>query len=922
MLALVGGAAKAIGGGIVKNVAKDKAKSFITGKKKKVKPEAIKKGGDSSTSEKGGSALVVRPQTSLVPQITPVSVSEVSSESKSSDDTLTLIKTKVFEINKFLKGSLAQEKASSKKDKKSAEKQKRKKQEGVLEKIAPKPKGILKKITAPAKGLFDGIFNFISNVLLGRLLIILLEKKPNLPGGNLLMFFANTAEKIIDIIIGTLDAFGSFLAFGQEKLDGAKDWLKEHKGNDAVERFDGLLGALTNLFNAAVIVGSVFAALGIAKPPKGPKKPEGPKGQKPGVKPQTKPFGKGKPGMKPTGPSKAARLVQKNHGHAARGIYQNAIDNGKSPKAAQAAVNKALKKGQIVSKPQTGSLGGTDKGSKIAKGGLKKVPKRLATKVLGKAGIKTIKGIAKGFSKIPIVGPIIVAVSSLLAGEPPAQALFKGLGAALGGFLGTFIPIPVVGTLIGEALGVFVGDLLYTLILGKGPKAAGEKLVKAFKTIMDIGGLALKFFMDGGKRFIDNFPTVDVPDIRPGQIFANILSINPLVKAMMDFEVKIPGGGGRHFMIDRLPLPDEWKTALKEGFSIRGMFDGLPGLQEVLGMFAQFIPGMDKYIENGALKKVPNLLLTTPPGLPFLMPHVAKSFLPGLFGEKGDVKPNNQANTPPSDSSIVSSEVGKEEGGGGLFGGLFGGGGGDASAAMPNVSTQGADLRNQTEGSKIAGELGKYLNREGLKWGSGVTEHPEHGGVQPVHTGGSYHYKEQGYRAIDIGGWGPNRFKREGQSGTDDQTKIIAGIQKFNKEKGVKPIEFITEATDPTYHNDHVHIAYGLGGLVRGITHAMLGESGKEFVIDNDSYTAIESAYPGLLSAINKAKGKDAVEALMAYTDYERPPEPEMAMAGGSSGGGSDSYGDSGESGMVSSNVSEGSSGTNSGWKDIRYKFG
>lgn len=241
---------------------------------------------------------------------------------------------------------------------------------------------------------------------------------------------------------------------------------------------------------------------------------------------------------------------------------------------------------------------------------------------------------------------------------------------------------------------------------------------------------------------------------------------------------------------------------------------------------------------------------------------------------------------------------------------------------MPNVSTQGADLRNQTEGSKIAGELGKYLNREGLKWGSGVTEHPEHGGVKPVHTGGSYHYKEQGYRAIDIGGWGPNRFKQEGLAGTDDQTQIIAGIQKFNKEKGVKPIEFITEATDPTYHNDHVHIAYGLGGLVRGITHAMLGEKGKEFVIDNDSYTAIESAYPGLLDAINKAKGKDAVEELMAYTDYERPPEPEMAMMGGGSGGGSGSYGDSGESGMVSSNVSEGSSGTDSSWKDIRYKFG
>ena len=102
----------------------------------------------------------------------------------------------------------------------------------------------------------------------------------------------------------------------------------------------------------------------------------------------------------------------------------------------------------------------------------------------------------------------------------------------------------------------------------------------------------------------------------------------------------------------------------------------------------------------------------------------------------------------------------------------------------------------------------------------------------------------------------------------------------------------------------------------------MLGEKGKEFVIDNDSYTAIEGAYPGLLDAINKAKGKDAIEALMAYTDYEKPPEPEMAMMGGGSGGGSGSYGDGGESGMVSPSVPEGSSGTNSSWKDIRYKFG
>ena len=63
---------------------------------------------------------------------------------------------------------------------------------------------------------------------------------------------------------------------------------------------------------------------------------------------------------------------------------------------------------------------------------------------------------SKFFSKIPIVGPLVITIVSLLSGEPATQAIFKGLGAALGGALGTLIPIPFLGTLIGETIGVFV----------------------------------------------------------------------------------------------------------------------------------------------------------------------------------------------------------------------------------------------------------------------------------------------------------------------------------------------------------------------------------------------------------------------------------------------------------------------------------
>ena len=115
-----------------------------------------------------------------------------------------------------------------------------------------------------------------------------------------------------------------------------------------------------------------------------------------------------------------------------------------------------------------------------------------AAKIFGKAAgviapaFKAAKPFAsKFFSKVPIVGPLVVGIVSLLSGEPAGQAIFKAMGAALGGVAGSFIPIPILGTLIGETIGVFVGDLLYELIMGGGVEAAGQKLKDTFKTFIE-----------------------------------------------------------------------------------------------------------------------------------------------------------------------------------------------------------------------------------------------------------------------------------------------------------------------------------------------------------------------------------------------------------------------------------------------------
>ena len=83
----------------------------------------------------------------------------------------------------------------------------------------------------------------------------------------------------------------------------------------------------------------------------------------------------------------------------------------------------------------------------------------------------------------------------------------------------------------------------------------------------------------------------------------------------------------------------------------------------------------------------------------------------------------------------------------------------------------------------------------------------------------------------------------------------------------------------------HGDLAYAEGGETLAIPHmALIGEKGREFVVDADSYEPIERMLPGLFDAINEAEGEDAVAALMEYTDYERP-QQQLVMAG--AGGGS-----------------------------------
>ena len=260
--------------------------------------------------------------------------------------------------------------------------------------------------------------------------------------------------------------------------------------------------------------------------------------------------------------------------------------------------------------------------------GLGRAPSRMLIKFFGpntaKAIVRSpiIKVIGKAAKKgirVPVLGPIIVAVTSILSGDKIGKTIFRTLGAVFGGIIGsaiaagfTFGAAAPLGMLLGELIGEFIGGFLADMFFGDADETKGVDFLKkkigqlldGGKVVMDFALGALgnlgNFFKDGFTRFVEDFPTVKVPKVK--------------------------------------------------------------GLQSALGLAASAL-GLDeksKFIEKGKLlgksinlvTSLPNLALLTPLGMPFLLPHLKNSFFPS---EEKEVVPET------STSALEGGEEGGEE---------------------------------------------------------------------------------------------------------------------------------------------------------------------------------------------------------------------------------------------------------------------
>jgi hypothetical protein len=740
------------------------------------------------------------------------------------------IEVKVDKINDILKGTLAVEKKQKDDERKTTEKETSTKAENELEKEQKKVSKL--KLPAPLKKLnpMDRIKKFLFNVLGGYIAVRLVDKIPMLTAlipkiTAAMNFIEDWGGKIFNGLVTLVDK-------GYEMYDGLRGKVGEYFGEDGIKKFDEISGVLNKVINGVLIAGMVGlkAAQFMPKKPPDVKPPGGvPKGTKPG----------------------AVRRYTQRFGRDA-----------------------AIKKFGKDAVKKLGGSAGRSAATSLARRGV--------VGALGKGGTRASLRFVKNFiqpivKKIPLIGGLIdFALNYFVFKEPIGRAAFAAIGTTIFGALGATAGsvIPVAGNFVGGVLGGLAGDF------------AGKWLYDTFFS----GKKPVKVPESDDDQLETTTPQAEVSGAQEMD----------LLKRLVAAEAETEGLSGMALVarsvLNRTGLIQSGKatkgTFLAKDDTVTGVIMGRNQYQPISDGRINNNFG-DVTLENAEkaieLAQDINKLKQTLKTEGFNDSDISKllaatGFRTGsAFSDSSqnvnvvkfknhyfNTAGNSELKIAPANVDISSGLTDKSD-----------------AQTQADVQTTSSGSREQTEGSKLAGELGKFLNQRGLRWGSGVSEHPEHGGVKPVHTDGSYHYKEQGYRAIDIGGWGPKRFRREGMSGTDDQTKIIAGISEWNKMKGVTPIQFIHEGTDPTYHNDHVHIAYRKGGMTLGKSHlATLGEEGPEIVIDANSIGPAKD----MLLAINQASTYDGVmKAIQDYAPYDSmasqkimvPPPPQEQYGGG-----------------------------------------
>jgi len=288
-----------------------------------------------------------------------------------------LISKKLDSLKSLFSNRLKSIRSTEERKRKDTEKEKRGKRENLLEKM--KIGGIasaVAPITRPFMSFWDQVLNAVGSIILAIIGKWAIDNPQVFVGA--IKTLERALDTIANVFVVTVDLFASIID-GVDKIEQAfGSFIKGTFGEDAFSALENMGGTLTQLFDASLLLGGLLLQYTLSelmdsddggKPGKdkpGKDKPSVVDGKEP-------PKAKVKPTTKATtiqdtaigSPQrKLAAKIQRQHGHTARRIFENKYDDlisqGKSPyqanKSAKAAVEKAIRKGQIKSQPQTGNL--------------------------------------------------------------------------------------------------------------------------------------------------------------------------------------------------------------------------------------------------------------------------------------------------------------------------------------------------------------------------------------------------------------------------------------------------------------------------------------------------------------------------------------------------------------------------------------
>ena len=514
---------KALAKKVGKGALKKKAKNFVKGKedKKKDKRQVAKNIMQKESVYAGGGAIVpkVEPVSSLVPSGGDKGGALATIDKSGGKTSFSALSDKLDNIVGLTDGIVTVSKGLTKQKQdelKTLDEQKKKNAKAAREAKLEKKTGLLggigDKVKKAAKSPLDMMTNFLVNIALGTLVLFLINNADKIKKSfefiaknwdkmmwvfrglfleissgfpllkSSLGLLKKGATKSLKLIAAPFKAFGNLIKNGMLKLgDKIFGWAKG--GINAIKKgFDLLKNAGKTI--AAPITNLASKGINVAQ--------QGISAAKNAVT---------------TTATKAKDFVTGKVNKVKDVVKTNA----------QKVTSKIANKAQKVTQPlmkQASKVSGqaqkvASKLNKPIKGGLKFIQKLMGPKTAqglanNASAMKPLAKASKGI-KIPIIGPLLVAITSMLAGDPLGKTLFKALGAAAGGALGTLIPIPVIGTIMGEMLGEFVGDLLYEGFMGDGWAAAGKILKDKLIGMLSTGKAVLKWIGGGFGRFIENF---------------------------------------------------------------------------------------------------------------------------------------------------------------------------------------------------------------------------------------------------------------------------------------------------------------------------------------------------------------------------------------------------------------------------------